>query len=154
MWRDSVSTTATSATTGAAGQTVTGTGALPAKSVPASQAPVRSSAMIVRAIGPPTIARVDGRFTECEGILSVFWDRDHAHPCGAGMSQKLALTAVVAVAGAVVGVVLVAAVRPAPEHRAAGPAVAPRAQEAPAGAPTPPPGAPKPHNGPVVRLAR
>ncbi|OLC52886.1 MAG: hypothetical protein AUH77_11325 [Candidatus Rokubacteria bacterium 13_1_40CM_4_69_39] len=58
---------------GAAGQTVTGTGALPAKSVPASQAPVRSSAMIVRAIGPPTIARVDGRFTECEGILSVFW---------------------------------------------------------------------------------
>jgi len=29
--------------------------------------------MIVRAIGPPTIARVDGRFTECEGILSVFW---------------------------------------------------------------------------------
>src|SRR5437016_4250364 len=153
MWRDSVSTTATSATTGAAGQTVTGTGALPAKSVPASQAPVRSSAMIVRAIGPPTIARVDGRFTECEGILSVFWDRDHAHPCGAGISQKLALTAVVAVAGAVVGVVLVAAVRPAPEHASSGPAVARRAEEAPTGAQTPAQAALKPRKGRVLSVA-
>src|SRR5207237_6333845 len=48
-------------------------GALPANSVPVSQAAVRASATIVRAIGPLTIARVDGRFTECGGILSVFW---------------------------------------------------------------------------------
>ena len=48
--RDSVSTTLTGAATAGSGQTATGTGDLPAKSVPASQAPVRSSATIVTVI--------------------------------------------------------------------------------------------------------
>src|SRR3989475_7828461 len=86
-------------------------------------------------------------YSPCSG------DRDHAHPCGAGMSQKLALTAVVAVAGAVVGVVLVAAVRPAPEHVSSGPAVARRAEEAPTGAQTPAQAALKPRKGRVLSVA-
>ena len=69
------------------------------------------------------------------------------------MSQKLALTAVVAVAGAVVGVVLVAAVRPAPEHVSSGPAVARRAEEAPTGAQTPAQAALKPRKGRVLSVA-
>ena len=69
------------------------------------------------------------------------------------MSQKLALTAVVAVAGAVAGVVLVAAVRPAPEHVSSGPAVARRAEEAPTGAQTPAQAALKPRKGRVLSVA-
>src|SRR2546425_1585156 len=68
------------------------------------------------------------------------------------MSQKLALPAVVAVAGAVAGVVLVAAVRPAPEHVSSGPAVARRAEEAPTGAQVPVPVALKPRKGRILSV--
>ena len=69
------------------------------------------------------------------------------------MSQKLALTALIAVAAAIVGVVLVAAMRPAPEVTQSGAAVASRAEDAPAGAPVPAPVALKARKGRVLSVA-
>ena len=69
------------------------------------------------------------------------------------MSQKLALSVVVVVAGAVAGAVLVAAVRPAPEHVSSTPAVARRADDAPMGAQTPAQAALKPRKGRVLSVA-
>src|SRR5207247_8932450 len=71
--------------------------------------------------------------------------RDDGPRSGAPMSQKLALTALIAVAAAIVGVLLGAAMRPAPEVPSSGAAVASRAEDAPAGAPVPAPLARKAH---------
>src|SRR2546430_16724640 len=79
-------------------------------------------------------------------------DRDDAHHCRAGMSQKLALTVVIAVAAAVVGAMLAVAGRPAPEGVTSGPAIARRAEDAPGGARASPPGALKPPTGRVLRV--
>src|SRR5205823_8422122 len=82
--------------------------------------------------------------------------RDDGHRSGAPMSQKLALTALtalIAVAAAIVGVVLVAAMRPAPEVTQSGAAVASRAEDAPAGAPVPAPVALKARKGRVLSVA-
>jgi peroxiredoxin len=68
------------------------------------------------------------------------------------VSQKLALTAIIAVAAAVVGAALVAAVRPAPEVVTSGPAVARRAEEAGRGAEAPVPVALKPRKGRVLTV--
>src|SRR5438046_6947138 len=80
-------------------------------------------------------------------------DRDDAHHCGAGMSQKLALTVVIAVAAAVAGAMLAVAVRPAPEVVTSGPVVARRAEDAPADAPASAPVALKPRKGRVLSVA-
>ena len=69
------------------------------------------------------------------------------------MSQKLALTAVIAVVAAIAGAVLVAAVRPAPEIVTSGGADARRIEDAPAGAPTPGPVARQPRTGRVLSVA-
>jgi len=69
------------------------------------------------------------------------------------MSQKLTLTALIAVAAASVGVALVAAMRPASEVTQSGVAVANRAEDAPAGARVPAPVVLKARKGRVLSVA-
>jgi len=69
------------------------------------------------------------------------------------MSQKLALTVVIAVAAAVAGAMLAVAVPPAPEVVTSGPVVARRAEDAPADAPASAPVALKPRKGRVLSVA-
>src|SRR5919197_2004963 len=80
-------------------------------------------------------------------------DRDDVHRSGAGMSQKLALTAVVAVVAAIAGAVLVATVRPAPEVVTSGATLARPSEDAPVGAWAPAPVARKPRKGRVLSVA-
>jgi peroxiredoxin len=68
------------------------------------------------------------------------------------MSQKLALTVVIAVAAAVVGAMLAVAVRPAPEVVTSGPAIARRAEDAPGDARASAPVALKPRKGRVLSV--
>jgi peroxiredoxin len=69
------------------------------------------------------------------------------------MSQKLALTAVVAVVAAIAGAVLVATVRPAPEVVTSGATLARPSEDAPVGAWAPAPVARKPRKGRVLSVA-
>ncbi len=69
------------------------------------------------------------------------------------MSQKLTLTALIAVAAAIVGVALVAAMRPTPEVTQLGAAVAGRTEGALASARAPAPVALKPRKGRVLSVA-
>ena len=69
------------------------------------------------------------------------------------MSQKLTLTALIAVAAASIGVALVAAMRPASEVTQSGAAVANRAEDAPAGARVPAPVVLKARKGRVLSVA-
>ena len=94
-----MSTTVTSARAGRWGNTVTGTGAGRAKSAPVSQAPVRSSARIVSAIGPAHLSAA--RRWRLTGVRLYSWahvrhlleqrrrPRPRAHPAARALALDL-----------------------------------------------------------------